>query len=135
MERQQAEEAHATVLPNGTGDDTVRKRGYSKVKSPIAALDGKVRLQNSNREGDLLTMKKTIAAVSLIIALVMAGPVAAAGIDFGGSIETNIEVNRSVEGEVDVNPASSSASTWASPLLKTSSELVFSSAFPTSTLS
>jgi len=106
LERQQAEEAHATVLPNGTGDDTVRKRGYSKVKSPIAALDGKVRLQNSNREGDLLTMKKTIAAVSLIIALVMAGPVAAAGIDFGGSIETNIEVNRSVEGEVDVNPAS-----------------------------
>jgi hypothetical protein len=51
-------------------------------------------------------MKRTIAAISLVIALVMAGPVAAAGIDFGGSIETHIEVNRSVEGEVDVTPAS-----------------------------
>jgi len=51
-------------------------------------------------------MKRTIAAVLLILALVMAGPVAAAGIDFGGSIETNIEVNRSVDGDVNVNPAS-----------------------------
>ena len=51
-------------------------------------------------------MKRTIAAISLVIALVMAGPVAAAGIDFGGSIETHIEVNRSVAGEVDVTPAS-----------------------------
>ena len=36
-------------------------------------------------------MKRTIAAISLVIALVMAGPVAAAGIDFGGSIETTLK--------------------------------------------
>lgn len=36
----------------------------------------------------------------------MAGPVAAAGIDFGGAIETNIEVNRSTDGDVNVTPGS-----------------------------
>jgi len=51
-------------------------------------------------------MKKTFAAITLIIALVMAGPVAAAGIDFGGAIETNIEVNRKTDGNIEVTPAS-----------------------------
>ena len=38
-------------------------------------------------------MRKTIV-LSLIIALVAMAPVSAAGLDFGGSIETSIEVNK-----------------------------------------
>ncbi len=49
-------------------------------------------------------MKKTII-LSLIIALVAIGPISAAGIDFGGSIETKIEVNKNEEG-LEVVPES-----------------------------
>ena len=74
--------------------------------SPIAARDAILRLKKTNAKGDIANMKKTFAAITLIIALVMAGPVAAAGIDFGGAIETNIEVNRTTQGDIEVTPAS-----------------------------
>lgn len=57
------------------------------------------------QKGILHIMNKTIIALSLVIALVAVGPVSAAGIDFGGSIETKIEVNKKAE-DLTVVPAS-----------------------------
>mgnify|MGYP000880618010 FL=1 len=50
-------------------------------------------------------MRKTIV-LSLIIALVAVAPVSAAGLDFGGSIETSIEVNKQQGKDVEVTPGS-----------------------------
>ncbi|HHT89492.1 MAG: hypothetical protein QM451_10005 [Bacillota bacterium] len=50
-------------------------------------------------------MRKTIV-LSLIIALVAMAPVSAAGLDFGGSIETSIEVNKQEGKDVEVTPGS-----------------------------
>lgn len=50
-------------------------------------------------------MKKTII-LALIVALVAAVPVAAAGVDFGGSIETEIAVNKKKGEDVQVVPGS-----------------------------
>src|SRR5690554_4351596 len=48
---------------------------------------------------------KKIIVLSLIVALVAGVPAFAAGVDFGGSIETKIEVNKKGE-DVTVNPGS-----------------------------
>lgn len=51
-------------------------------------------------------MKRQIIALSVALIMVLAGPVAAAGIDFSGVLETNIEVNK-LEEEITVTPSSS----------------------------
>lgn len=51
-------------------------------------------------------MKKSIIALTLVFGLVISGSVFAAGINFDGYLETNLEWNRDLEGNLETRPSS-----------------------------
>ncbi len=51
-------------------------------------------------------MKKSIIALTLAFVLVVSGSVFAAGINFDGSLKTNLEWHRDLKGNIETKPSS-----------------------------
>lgn len=59
-----------------------------------------------NLRGIFIQMKKTIIALTLVFALAISGSGLAAGVSFDGSLETNLEWHRDLEGDMEIIPSS-----------------------------